>query len=64
MEILSESDVYGILIVLNLIGVNYQYFFNFCFDMDVDGIINMLIEMNVVLFLVGLDNFVGNVFVM
>lgn len=64
METLSESDAYGTLIAPNLIGVNHQHFFNFRLDMDVDGITNMPIEMNVVSLPAGLDNPAGNAFVM
>ncbi|ELR97052.1 primary-amine oxidase [Gloeocapsa sp. PCC 73106] len=60
VDSLTASDDYGSLIAPNLIGVNHQHFFNFRLDLDVDGKMNMPMEMSAV----PVTSDLGNAFVM
>ncbi|WP_392535590.1 primary-amine oxidase [Nostoc sp. C117] len=43
----SEDNSYGRLIGKNIFGVNHQHFFNYRLDLDVDGKVNSVMEMDV-----------------
>lgn len=42
----KEDICYGMLIDYNIVGIIYQYIYNFCFDFDVDGENNILVVMD------------------
>ncbi|NJN87353.1 MAG: primary-amine oxidase [Leptolyngbyaceae cyanobacterium SL_7_1] len=63
-EIQAEAAPTGRLLAKNILGVNHQHFFNFRLDMDVDGVANSVMEMNVNALPLGQDNPYGNTFVM
>lgn len=46
--ILHGQPAYGGLVSKNIVAPNHQHFFNFRLDMDVDGVDNSVVEMNVV----------------
>jgi primary-amine oxidase len=45
---LNGHPAYGSLVSKNIVAPNHQHFFNFRLDMDVDGVNNSVVEMNVV----------------
>jgi len=62
-EGLGEKDKYGSLVAPNVLAPYHQHFFNFRLDMDVDGLKNSAIEMNLSGVPVDEDNPAGNGFV-
>lgn len=59
-----EDDVtpYGALVAKNIVGITHQHFLNFRLDMDVDGLANSAMQMDLKQFATSDANPVGNAF--
>jgi primary-amine oxidase len=56
----TENKSFGRLLAKNIFGVNHQHFFNYRLDLDIDGVANSVMEMNVEALPMGTKNPLGN----